>query len=304
MVRKRYKRPYRAKRKKPFFKKRSFWTSLAFLCVLGGAGWFLCFSPVFEVKMVSVSGDGETKNGECQKILENLTEKKIGLLSSKSIFLFDLDKANREILEKFPQIQNISIQRKFPGEIYASVQERKPAAVFNWRQEKFFYIDETGVIFEETGGSDGLFMISRIDESGDAKTGTKIFDTAFLVKILRLKTDIEAKLPVTVSQGLVVTDERVNFKTAEGWEIFINPQKDLDWQFTKLEAVVGDASFAEKRNDLEYIDLRFTRVYLKLKKAAGAYEASGEATLSKPEAEAPEMPDQDVKKEVKEAGTE
>lgn len=254
--------------------------SLAFLAILGGSGWFLCFSPVFEVKMVSVSGDGELKNSECQKLLEDLAEKKIGLMSSKSIFLFDLDKANKEILEKFPQIQNISIQRKFPGEIYASLQERKPAAVFDWRGQKFFNIDETGVIFEEAGGPDDFFIISRNNESEDVKLGSRVFDTAFLVKILRLKTDIESKLPVRVARGLVVTDERVNFKTTEGWEIFVNPQKDMDWQFAKLEAVVNEESFTEKRTDLEYIDLRFTRVYLKSRQADGGHDTGGDVFLN------------------------
>ncbi len=272
MVRKRYKKPYRAKRKKPFFKKRSFWLMISGLIILGGGCWFICFSPLFEVKIVNVSGDGADKSGEYQKIIEGLTEKKIAFLSSKSIFLFDLDKASKEILNKFPQIQNISIQRKFPAQIYASVQERKPAAVFHWRGEKYFLIDETGVIFEEVGQPDGFFEILKSDEPNDAKLGSRIFDTAFLVKILRFKADIENKMPVKISRGLVVTDERVNFTTTEGWEIFVNPQKDMDWQFTKLEAVVNDASFAQKRGNLEYVDLRFTRVYLKSKQAAQTIE--------------------------------
>ncbi|MCX6758310.1 MAG: FtsQ-type POTRA domain-containing protein [Candidatus Nealsonbacteria bacterium] len=221
---------------------------------------------------MNVSGDGADKSGEYQKIIEGLTEKKIAFLSSKSIFLFDLDKASKEILNKFPQIQNISIQRKFPAQIYASVQERKPAAVFHWRGEKYFLIDETGVIFEEVGQPDGFFEILKSDEPNDAKLGSRIFDTAFLVKILRFKADIENKMPVKISRGLVVTDERVNFTTTEGWEIFVNPQKDMDWQFTKLEAVVNDASFAQKRGNLEYVDLRFTRVYLKSKQAAQTIE--------------------------------
>lgn len=246
--------------------------NLAFLCLLGGAGWFVCFSPFFEVKMVSVSGDGQKKNDECEKILRDLAEKKVAFLSSKSIFLFDLDKANREILEKFPQIQNVKIERKFPGEIYASVQERKAAAIYAWRENKFYSIDETGVIFEEMLNADNSFTISKNEEPGDIKLGDRLFDTPFLVKILRFKTDMENRLSVKAGQAVVITDERVNFRSSDGWEIFINPQKDMDWQFTKLEAVVNDAGFAEKRENLEYVDLRFTRVYIKSRQSDVVYE--------------------------------
>jgi cell division septal protein FtsQ len=276
MKKRRYKKPYRAKRKKPFFYSKSFWFFTFFLFLGGGLAWFLCFSPVFEVKMVEVSGDGKVNNGECQKIIEGMAEKRVAFLSSKSIFLFDLDRASREILSKFPQIQNINIQRKFPGEIYASLEERKPAATFNWRDSRYFSIDESGVIFEESRKTSDSFELKKNDESGDVKAGDKVFDSAFLVKILRFKADGENKLGLKFDQGLVVTDERVNFKTKEGWEIFINPQKDIDWQFTKLDAVVLDESFKTKRSELEYVDLRFTRVYLKTKQAAQTIEVDSQ----------------------------
>ena len=139
-----------------------------------------------------------------------------------------------------------------------------------------FFLNITGVIFEESAAASDSFELKKNTESGDIKAGDKVFDSGFLVKIIRFKADAESKLGLKFGRGLVVTDERVNFMTKEGWEIFINPQKDMDWQFTKLEAVASDPTFKTKRNDLEYIDLRFTRVYLKTKQAAQTIEVDSQ----------------------------
>jgi hypothetical protein len=60
----------------------------------------------------------------------------------------------------------------------------------------------------------------------------------------------------------------------------------MDWQFTKLEAVVKDASFADKSGNLEYIDLRFTRVYMKSKQAGAVYETE----VPQDQSQAPSVP--------------
>lgn len=263
MARRRYKKPYRAKKRKPFFYKPSFWLFAVFLTGMSGLAWLVCFSETFEVKTVKVLGSEKIAAGECRDIISKFTEKQIAFLPSKSILLFDAGKANKEILAKFPQIKDIKIERKFPGEILASVQEREPAAVLNWRDSQYFFIDETGVAYGEAESSEDFFTIKKNDQAEDIRLGSEAINAGLLVKILRFRASLENDLKIGLSQALAVTSERVNFKTDEGWEIFINPEKDLDWQIAKLQAVVNDPSFAAKRSNLEYLDLRFTRVYLK-----------------------------------------
>lgn len=270
MRRKRYKKPYRVKRKKPFFYKSSFWFFMAGSAFFAGILWLAFFSPIFDVKAVAVAGNQKTSAEECQKIIEQAVSNKLAFLESKSIFLFNLNKASKEIKEKFPQIQNISIKRKYPGEILASIQERQPVAIFSWRDEKYYFIDETGVIYDETGRSPEFLEIKKNDESEEIKLGSAVFDQQFLVKLLRMRANIENDAGISLERALAVTDERINYITKEGWEIYVNPQKDLDWQITKLKAVISDASFVAKRSSLEYIDLRFARVYLKQRQTAPA----------------------------------
>ena len=60
-----------------------------------------------------------------------------------------------------------------------------------------------------------------------------------------------------------VSEKRLNTKTSEGWEIYFNLKGDLNWQITELGLVSEKQIPLEDRGELEYIDLRFSRVYYK-----------------------------------------
>ena len=67
----------------------------------------------------------------------------------------------------------------------------------------------------------------------------------------------------TTTGAVIVSEERLNVKTSEGWEIYFNTADDLDWQVQELALVLEKQITPEKRRNLEYIDLRFSRVYYK-----------------------------------------
>ncbi|GAI17833.1 unnamed protein product, partial [marine sediment metagenome] len=63
------------------------------------------------------------------------------------------------LLEKFPQIAKVDLDREFPSSLLAQIEERKPVAVFCFTrpsfeeqnldgQEDYFFIDKEGIIFE------------------------------------------------------------------------------------------------------------------------------------------------------------
>ncbi|MFA6376373.1 MAG: hypothetical protein WCX69_03160, partial [Candidatus Paceibacterota bacterium] len=83
--------------------------------------------------------------------------------------------------------------------------------------------------------------------------------------ILRMRGDIMDSGGITAAAAIIATSERVNLQTSEGWYIYFNPLKGIDSQLSKLAAVLKDDSFKAKRANLEYVDIRFTRVYLKEK---------------------------------------
>jgi len=83
--------------------------------------------------------------------------------------------------------------------------------------------------------------------------------------ILRVTSELRASTDVACEEAIIASPERINLLVKEGWQIYFNPRKDAESQIIRLLAVIKEDSFREKRKNLEYLDVRFTRVYLKEK---------------------------------------
>jgi len=55
----------------------------------------------------------------------------------------------------------------------------------------------------------------------------------------------------------------LDVKTAEGWEIYFNLEENLSWQLTQLYLLLERKISPEERRTLQYIDLRFNKIYYK-----------------------------------------
>jgi len=263
MTRRSYKKPHRAKKVKPLVAKASFWRAVFGVSAVGGMMWLVCFSPALEVKEIKVSGTEKVSDQDCIKLIEDEISKKIAMFDSKSILLFNLDQAKKDILARYPQIQNIKIERQFPSKILASVEERRGVAVFDSGGKKYL-IDAAGIGFQEAADVTGLLVISD-SRDRDITIGAQVLSKELLSGILRMKGNMTESAEIETTAAIVATPERVNLQTTEGWYVYFNPLKDIDSQLSKLVAVLKDDSFKSKRTNLEYVDIRFTRVYLKEK---------------------------------------
>lgn len=243
MVRRTYKKPHRARRKKPLWVKAGFWRAI-FLTGAGGFTiWLVCFSPVFEVKEIEIAGAQKIEEREFVDVIEKSVNKRIGLFDSKSILLFNLDQTKRELLARLPQAQEIKIEREFPSKIIASVQERRAAAVFE-SQGKLYSLDEAGVAFEECASAAGLIKI--LDGSTAVEIGAKAIEKEVLNGILRITSELRASTDIACEEAIIASPERINLPVKEGWQIYFNPRKDAESQIIRLLAVIKEDSFREK----------------------------------------------------------
>lgn len=252
-----YRKPYRVKKKKSIFRNRFFWLSILVLMVLTGVFYLICFSSFFQIKKIQVIDSQKVSGEEIENIARQKIKQKIFIFSSESIFLADFKRINEATLEQFPQISQVSFTRKFPDTVIIRIEERKPKAVFN-QDEKYFFIDEEGIIFEEIfEPSLNLLKIKKSTVVDELKLGKRIIEKEQISKILEIGSKLKDNLKVPIEEILIVSNERLNIKTLEGWEIYFNPKEDLDWQLTKLNSVLEKEIPAEKRGNLEYIELRF-----------------------------------------------
>ncbi|MCP6719135.1 MAG: FtsQ-type POTRA domain-containing protein [Patescibacteria group bacterium] len=265
-----YRKPYRIKKKKPIFYNRFFGIFLLISVFTVLISYFLFFSQFFQVQEIIISGNERISEKEIIGIIENeLTREKLGFLSSKNIFLVNIDKIKKDISDKFPKMAEVNITRSFPNTLECIIIERIKVVVFCKDQrsvdsegiqlveEKCFSLDQEGIAFEETT-ENGLNLpkIKKPNSNDKLILGMNVLSKDLVSKILEISLGLE-EAKILKKEVLIISDDRINIKTLDSWEIYFNPQKDLDWQLTKLKAVLEKYIPLEKRRDLEYVELRF-----------------------------------------------
>ena len=263
---KKYRKPYRIKKKKSIFRNRFFWLGILILIVFIGLFYFLVFSSFFQIKEIKISGNSAFAEAladrqkisveNIQEVIEKEIEQRVLFLPSKSIFLADFPKIKAKISEIFPQIAQINCKREFPDTLTVTIEERKPTAVFN-QEDLYFFLDKEGIIFENTLAGGQLIKIKKAIKDKELKLGDRVLEKELISAILEIESKLENDLKIPIEEVLVVSDERINIKTSDGWEIYLNPKGDIEWQLTKLRVDLEEEIPQERRKDLEYIELRF-----------------------------------------------
>lgn len=250
-MRKRYRKPHRIRRRKSIFKNKGLW-ALAFGFLVFGAGfYFFAFSDFFRIQAIIITGSQRVSKENLESVIK---------AEAPNIIFFDSGKIRELVLEKFPQIAELEIKKSFPNVLNLALAERKEVGVF-CSDEQCFLLDAQGIIFQTAPKDSGLLLFYNQTLKGELRPGENVFDKQTLALIL----DIDKKLKnsgILTKEYLLASTERLNVKTAEGWEIYFNIKKDLAWQLTSLATVLEKGITPEKRGLLKYIDLRFDKIFV------------------------------------------
>ena len=251
-----FRKPLRIKKRKTIFNSRFFWFLILILVIANLFFYFLFFSNYFQVKKIIITGQKKVSIEDFKSLIEKNLEKKIWFFKTKSIFLVNLNEIRKEILKNFPQVAEIKLQRDFPDVLRVIIEER--LALAQWCQEKCFLIDKEGIIFEEIFEESNQYLkIRSQNQIFNLNFGKKILEPELLTSILEIASKLKENFKIPLEEISVVSEKRFNAKTSEGWQIYFNSKEDLDWQLTKLKAVLEKEIPLQKRKDLEYIDVRF-----------------------------------------------
>jgi len=173
--------------------------------------------------------------------------------TSRSIFLTDLKEIENEFLRRFPLIETIKLKRRLPQKIWVHIKEREPVAIF-CDKEGCFLMDKNGIIFEKTEMMDDFLVFKKEIK---ARVGEEVIDPQQISLVFEIKEKLEKELEVFSKEILIKSLEDFSVVTKEGWQIYFSFKENLFWQLTKLKVVLEMEIPPEKRESLEYIDLRF-----------------------------------------------
>lgn len=244
-----YRKPYRVKKKKSILRSRVFWQGILGLILAGELFYFFIFSDFFQIKQVNISGEKKVSKAEIISVIEKET--------AKNILLIDLDKTKEKIFQEFPKIAEIKIKRKLPDALNLVISEREGVVIF-CQSDNCFLLDKEGIIFAPMVEEIKLLKIRKteIESLLDLKLGERVLEEILVSSVLEIKFKLD-DLKILLAEFVIISDDRLNVKTLEGWEIYFDPKGNLTWQITKLKAVLKQEIPTEKRKNLEYIELRF-----------------------------------------------
>lgn len=239
-----------------------------FVAVIGGTVYFLFFSKIFYVKEIAIANSGFIGNQEITNTVDDyLAQKKFFVPRFSNLFFVDADYIQKLLSDKFPQAENIRVEKNYFHTLKISLDKRE--AVGSWcfqKENKCFYFDRKGIAFDTAAGSSGSFFLSVEDQNGQfEKLGQIVADSDLLNFILNCQTELD-KLKINLSKFVIPAGEnfRLDAQTLSGWKIYFSTSDDLKDQINTLNTFLSQKVSSDKRDQLQYIDLRIpNRVYYK-----------------------------------------
>ena len=229
-----------------------------FICKFPVLGSF--FSSWFQVKYLEITGTKTIDKNELLNFCKEKLTQKLIFFPSQSIFLASTKKLRESIQTKYPQTENVFIKRKFPKTLTIQIKERRAIANFSGCQ-KTFLRDKEGIIFREENNPQ-LFLVKK-EEAENCVLGKKILNQKEINTLFFVKDKFYPQEEISVIEFYPLKAEVL---TENGWKAIFSLEKDLAKQLNNLKILIDQKIKKENLPQVEYIDLRFDKIFYKLKK--------------------------------------
>lgn len=254
MNKKGYHKSFKSKRKR--FPLKAFFSIFLSLLLFSGLGYLFLFSSYFQIKEITILDNHEIRGEDIKTaILEEIN-------TSKNIFLADTAASTELIKKRFPKIANVSVKKKLPSKIAIQIEERKPIVALEGNGAAY-YIDKEGVTFERVNKDKiGVPILLILGLSEEIKEGKSILAKEDAEKLAAIINGFENILKIPLENVTWISEYRVDAKTFEGWKVYISLEEEIAWQLDKLDTLLKEKIPSGSRRKIEYIDLRFDKIYV------------------------------------------
>lgn len=262
-MQRKYGKPRRIKRSTPFWRRKYLLAALVVAFVFGGLGYLFLFSPVFQLQAREVRG---ARTVAPQALLDMVpSQGNLLFISSKPL--------ENNIFSTFPEIGRAQVKKNFFfRKLVIDVVEREEFILscnVDGRRAILpcVAVDSHGIAFREKQEiPTGTPVVATLEPM--PSLGTQILDPGILPFVVELKRSLDGWNVLQATETKVeyfsLAPGLVSAHMTEGWEIYFTQEEDRSWQETKLREVLEKQILPEKRNRLQYIDVRFgNQAYVK-----------------------------------------
>ncbi len=253
-----YKKSYKKKIKKPIYKSNNFWTAIVLFLFFSLIGYYLVFFEFLWVKDIQVLNNNRVSDQEIKDFVEKEITNNLIFTESKSIFLFESNSLANKLIDNFPLLLAVKINKKYPDKLIIEVFERR--TIGTMCSEKCFLLDSFGVIFQETDTRKHLNIVKDNDQ--EYFIGQEIVSPEDINSIINIWNEIIKDIKI---HNIYINESDLTLITRDNYSILFNLNQDINLQIAKLKITLEEKIPQNERKNIEYIDLRFERVYFKYK---------------------------------------
>jgi hypothetical protein len=151
--------------------------------------YFVLFSEFFAIKKIDIKGNQTISSESIEEAIKKKSFASVlGIFFESNFFLNNKEKTEENLLEKFPEIKNIKIEKKFPDALKVEITEKNPLILW-CRTESCYYLDSEGTAFISGDSENKIYQDRRfikiieetkikeeIADQGDEEAGSKAMD--------------------------------------------------------------------------------------------------------------------------------
>ena len=226
---------------------------------------FVAFCPYLQIKNVEIKGLFRfSSKSLLEETVNNFITKDFLIVKNRNILFIWNRSLEDYIKEKDFKISEVAIRKIYPDKIVVSIEERFPSGII-CSGETCYLFDSNGVVFQDVKKDFPSQNLIRLLTSNSIIVGEKNFEEDF-IKNLELAVDFfENKLKINLENIYISSPDKVIVNTKEDWKTFLVIDKNLKINLEKLKIILIQEISLENRVNLDYIDLRFDKIFYKFK---------------------------------------
>ncbi len=214
--------------------------------------YFFYFSGYFVITEIIITNEAPENAAMSAKIKQKLQSE-----LNKSTISVETDELQAKILNNYPELETISVNKDYPGTIKVEFAEYPIIAnVINesTNLKKSYIINSIGFAVKEDLQDPSLPFI-KVKSDEPINTQKAVLEKAKIDYILESKTYFEEKLGMKVKEILYKPAAReLHLLTERDFYIWLDMQKSYEEQFQKLKKAMVKLDIYKE--NLQYIDLR------------------------------------------------
>lgn len=222
---------------------------------------YILFSNYFTIKNIEIKGNKEIETSQIFSHINDQLDKKRFFLFPNNYWFINTKKLNNNIKNNF-NFKKAVIEKKFPDKLLVNIIENEPKfIVLNKNQEKYYLIDEQGLIVQETNKEkvDSLGNLLKIIDNGlemdfDDHQVITLDEILFFYKISNYFDKKDQKLDFLEKNEF----NKITAVLNNNIKIYFNIDENIKKQIDKLDEVI------DNKDIKEYIDLMYNKkIYYK-----------------------------------------